>query len=94
MDLAHLLVSLLQILVGGACTVVSIIYGFKAAVREFGSKLEEGLKTKIDLTEYRAKTSELHGEINAAHVKNAVQDNEIAHLHARLALYEPANTKG
>ncbi len=87
-NLFTIIVTLANILVGGACTVVSIIYGFRAAVQEFKVTLEEKLKTKIDLPEYRAKTSELHAEINKAHTQNAVQDNEIAHLKARLSLYE------
>jgi hypothetical protein len=90
MDLEHLVISLLQILVMGACTIFSTIYGFKAAVREFGLKLEEGLKTKIDLSEYRAKVSELHGGQNAANIQIAVQQNEITHLKAVLAGSMPA----
>ncbi len=77
---ASILLQIIGILVSGACTIVATLYGFKAAVREFRVTLDGALKTKIDLSEYRASQGDMHGKLNRANEINAVQDNEIRHL--------------
>ncbi len=84
----NLWLELFKIAIGGACTIVGILYGFRAAVREFRTMLADGMAKKIDVTEYRDKTKELHGLLNAANQQNAVQDNEISHLRAAMTEYK------
>ena len=58
-------IQLAGILAGLVATIVTTLWGFRAVIGVFRSELAEGLKTKIDVSIYAAKTKELHDLRNA-----------------------------
>ncbi len=65
-------------------TIVTTMFGYRAVARQ----LSAGLKTKVDLTIYQAKVTELHDRLNAERERCAALQAEVrllkqlAHSHA------------